>query len=208
MNWSVPDARTVLRAVVALALVSAVAAFAVFAVPQVVGADHSYVVLSSSMAPAIHAGDAVVVADVPAEKIETGDVITYRTPGDTGEAGVNRVTHRVVEIVEKDGQRHFRTKGDANEEPDSTLVPAENVIGENVLTIPLIGHVVSFADTRFGTLLLVVVPAALLILGELYDFAVAWRAEGEDAGGSDGLGGSDSGGGSDGPADAADGVER
>ncbi|TKX83266.1 hypothetical protein EXE43_25160, partial [Halorubrum sp. SS5] len=42
-------------------LVAIVVPFVVFAVPQVVGADQSYVVLSGSMEPAMSPGDVIIV---------------------------------------------------------------------------------------------------------------------------------------------------
>jgi len=56
--------------VVGLVLVLAVVVpFLVYAVPQVVGAEHSYVVLSGSMQPTMNPGDVVVVDDTPASEI-------------------------------------------------------------------------------------------------------------------------------------------
>lgn len=134
------------------------------AVPQVLGADESFVVLSDSMSPAIGAGSVVYVNDISADQIQTEDVITYRS----NSAG-SRVTHRVVDVVERDGQRQFRTKGDANEEPDPDLVAPSQVVGRVSFHVPLIGYGVSFAGTTVGTMLLVVVPAVLLIVTELRD---------------------------------------
>ena len=145
-----------------------VAVFVVFAVPQAAGADHSYVVLSSSMAPAMEAGDAIIVAEVPPERIEEGDVITFEPPGGNGEGGTDRVTHRVVEVVDRGDGLYFRTQGDANEEPDQALVPAANVVGRVSVHIPELGHVVLFASSDAGIVALVVVPAVLLGLDELY----------------------------------------
>lgn len=154
-------------------LVAVVGVFVATAVPQTVGADHSYVVLSDSMSPAIDAGAVVFVDGVPTDRIETGDVITYEQGGADG----NRVTHRVVEVVERDGERQFRTKGDANEDPDPQPVPASRVIGVVGFHVPLIGYVTSFAQTRLGILALVVVPAVLLVVSEMWDLAAAMAVE-------------------------------
>lgn len=157
-------------------LVAVVAPFIVYAVPQVIGASHAYVVLSDSMSPAIHAGDVVVVGAAEPSEIEEGDVITFDRPGGDEQL----VTHRVVEVLQEDGQTKFRTKGDANEEADQQLVPASAVVGVVWFHIPVIGYVVQFGSSDLGTLLLVVVPAVLLILHEVYSLytdAVAGQAE-------------------------------
>ena len=56
----------VLRAVALVLVVALVVPFVVFAVPQVVGGDASFVVISGSMEPAISVGDAVVWANTSA----------------------------------------------------------------------------------------------------------------------------------------------
>jgi signal peptidase len=147
-----------------LGLVVLVAPFVVFAVPQVAGASHSYVVLSDSMSPTIAAGDVVLVEDAPASAIDRGDVVTYERPGTSGEL----VTHRVVEVASAGDSLAFRTQGDANEDPDAYSVPAAAIVGRVAFDIPLIGHVIAFANTTVGTVALVVVPAVLLVANELW----------------------------------------
>jgi signal peptidase len=169
---SVVDSDGAVRTLGVVLVVLVIAPFAVHAVPQVVGADHSYVVLSSSMEPTMSAGDVVVVEETPPSELEQNDIIVYAPPGGH-EGGTDRVTHRIVGVVSKDGQRHFRTKGDANEDPDETLVPAGNVKGRVTLTIPAVGHVILFAGRPTGILLLVVLPASLLVVSELWSL---WRA--------------------------------
>lgn len=171
--------KTAVRRVGTVLLIALVLPFLIYAVPQVAGADHSYVVLSSSMSPSIQAGDVVVVASVPSSSIQAGDVITFEPQGDRAPGGVDRVTHRVVEVIEREDGRYFRTKGDANAEPDQALVPPANVVGRVMFSIPLIGHVILFAGSDLGILMLIIVPSALLIAGEVWDL---WRAARADDG--------------------------
>lgn len=170
-----PDltARSAVRAVGALLLVGIVLPFVATGMPAVVGAEHSYVVLSGSMEPAIEPGDAVLVDSVDPSTIERGDVITYRR-------GAGPVTHRVVEVRTRDGERAFRTKGDANEEPDPQLVPADRVVGRVLFVLPFVGHVVGFTDTTEGFVALVLLPLGLLVLSEAWDFAAATDGAGAD----------------------------
>lgn len=157
-------------------LVVALVVTAVVAFPSVAGADRSYVVLSGSMQPTIEAGDVVVVAETPAERIEAGDVMAFdRVDGDD-----KRTTHRVVEVIERDGDRYFRTKGDANEEPDSSLVPANAVIGTVQFTIPEVGRLFSVANSDAGVIAFVAVPGFLLAASELWTLVAAARADGGD----------------------------
>lgn len=164
-----------LRRVGGILFVLALLPVVVYAVPQVVGADHSYTVLSSSMAPTYQAGDVVIVSEVDTSTIESGDVITFDPPPGHGMDGADRVTHRVVGVVERDGTRYFRTKGDAAEEPDGTLIPEANVIGRVTFAIPYLGYVIAFANTPLGIGTLVVLPASLLVLNEIWTLLVAPR---------------------------------
>jgi len=41
----------------------------------------------------------------------------------------------------------FRTKGDANDDPDQTAIAADQLIGRVTVTIPEIGHVITFVNT-------------------------------------------------------------
>ena len=164
-----------------LLLAAVISPFVASAVPQVVGADHSYVVLSDSMSPAIEAGGVVFVSEVPTAQIGGDDVITFERGGRE-----SRVTHRVVEVVERDGQRRFRTKGDANEDPDPGLVAPQQVVGVVLFSVPYVGYVTSFAQTRFGILALVVVPAVLLVASELWDLLAATAPEEDEPDGGAG----------------------
>ena len=152
-------------------LVAVVLPFVIYAVPQVVGADHSYVVLSGSMEPTISAGDVIIVNSVAASQIEQGDVITY--------GGERPTTHRVVGVTQQDGGPAFRTQGDANEDPDPGVVPASEVkgkvmsIGGALFVIPYVGYVIQFANTSIGFALLFVVPFVLLVITELWDIVLS-----------------------------------
>jgi signal peptidase len=150
---------------VTVVLVAAISPFAVFAVPQVIGADEGYVVLSGSMEPVLSPGDVVIVDS--SGPVQNGDVITYRSPGDSVPT-----THRVVGEV--DGR--YETKGDANEEADTGTVAPEAIIGKVVLTIPLIGHIILWANTPVGYVLLVISPLVLLGVSEL----LAWARQEPD----------------------------
>jgi len=155
-------------------LIVLVAPFAVYAAPEVVGADESFVVLTPSMTPAIAPGDVVVVAERDPTTVVEDDVITFVR----GSSDVP-VTHRVIGVVSTAGGVEFETKGDANEGPDPGLVPGANLVGVVVLTIPYIGYVIQFAGTRAGFLALVVLPFGLLVASELWSIV---RSRSDDAG--------------------------
>lgn len=163
MRESLPAWRTLLNWALLLVVVAVVVPFVIYAVPQTVGADQSYVVLSGSMEPAISPGDVVVVNGVAPESITAGDVVTFRTS-----ASEPPTTHRVVEVVDSGGEAAFRTKGDANEDPDQALVRPSQLVGRVLLVVPFVGHVVQFVNTPTGFAALVVVPLALFVVSEFW----------------------------------------
>ena len=157
------DLRKVANVLAVLLLIALVVPFVIYAVPGTIGADESFVVLTASMSPAIEPGDVVVVADRDPATIQEGDVITFvRGTSDVP------VTHRVVTVVDGMDGPAFETQGDANSDPDTSLVPAANVIGVVALTIPYIGYVIQFTNSPHGFLALVVVPFGLLVVNELW----------------------------------------
>jgi signal peptidase len=152
-----------LLAVAAFVLV--LGAFVVAAVPQLVGANHSFVVQSSSMSPAIDAGSVVFVSETPPTEIAIGDVITFRDSGPDGET--RRVTHRVVGVDDRGGQLQFSTKGDANEDPDPGEVSPSQLVGVVQFDLPLLGYLLSIIRSPIGIVGLVVIPAIALAILEL-----------------------------------------
>jgi signal peptidase len=145
-------------AVVALALVGVML---FFVLPRVLHWDVQ-VVMSGSMEPAMPVGSVVLVRPVGPEAVAVGDIITFRQQGSAG-----FVTHRVVEVVNEESLS-FRTRGDANEEPDTSLVPADALRGRVWVTIPYLGYVAQHARQPWGFLLLVGVPGGLIIAGEVF----------------------------------------
>lgn len=156
-----PSLRSVLNVLGIVLLLAIVAPFVVYAVPGVVGADASFVVLSGSMEPSISAGDVVVAESMPPAAVAVDDVITFSR---TDEGAT--VTHRVIDIDDTGDERVFYTKGDANEDPDQRPVPASALVGTVVVTIPYIGYVIQFVGTTTGFALLVVLPFGALVVTE------------------------------------------
>ncbi len=120
-----------------------------------------YTVLSGSMEPTYHVASLLYVKEVDAATLKTGDVITYMVSEDTV------VTHRIVGVVpdeEEPGVYRFRTKGDANNTEDGTLVHPQNVIGTPVLSIPKIGYIVDYVQHPPGMYFGIAAAALLLVL--------------------------------------------
>jgi signal peptidase len=124
------------------------------------------IVLTGSMSPIMPAGSLAIVSEVDPARVALGDVITFDFPPDDPKI---TVTHRVVEVSElEEGGLAFRTKGDANEERDSSLVPARNVRGQVLLAIPYVGYIRDLLRSFTGLVLFVLLPGAILIGNELF----------------------------------------
>ena len=98
----------------------------------------AYVIISGSMEPIIKVHDAVITKRCTEEDIKIGDVVTYRSL-ESAYYGI-LITHRVVNIEEKDGEKVFITKGDHNETIDRTPVKFNQIQGKVVMRVPKIGY--------------------------------------------------------------------
>jgi signal peptidase len=126
-------------------------------------------VKSGSMEPAIPTGSMLVVAPAAPDAIKVGDTILYWPPGGSG-----RVTHRVVDVDTTGREPVFFTQGDANTARDPYSVPAGNVIGKVHLTIPYMGTLANFIQTRTGFIVLFALPAvalAALVIRDIVTFS-------------------------------------
>lgn len=153
-----------------------------------------YTVLSGSMEPTYHVGSLIYVKDVDPSEIRVGDPITFVVNEDLLVA-----THRVVNIEEvtsteqpivdeagepmldADGNQmyqevpldepayYFYTKGDANDAEDGAPVYYKNLVGAPVFTIPYLGYLSSWLQTRKGMIMGISIALVLLILTFLPD---------------------------------------
>lgn len=130
-------------------------------VPEVAGYQ-MYIVLSGSMSPEFDTGSLAFVRDIDTDELAVGDIITYRSQADSD----SLTTHRIVEIQRNDSLQ-FITRGDANNVNDPNPVLAENVVGRVTGSVPYVGYVLNFVQTRQGLILLIFVPGVLIIVYEL-----------------------------------------
>lgn len=114
-----------------------------FLVPKVFGFQ-AYGILSNSMEPEIMTGSLVYVKACNAESIEVQDIITF----ETSVKNKNAATHRVV--AKNEETKTLITKGDHNEDVDTTAVRYDNVIGKVVKSIPVLGYMYQFVVSGLG----------------------------------------------------------
>jgi signal peptidase len=125
-----------------------------------IGGHFPMIVLTDSMLPLISSGDLIFCVTVEPEDVQVGDVISFFDPMGSGTAVV---THRVLEIMEKDGELSFRTKGDNNNAEDQVAVPEKNLVGLYQSRIPGAGNIAMFMQTTAGLIVCVVLPIVLLV---------------------------------------------
>ena len=120
-----------------------------------------FTVLSGSMEPNYHVGSLIYVKNVDYKELEPGDVITFMLDEDTV------ATHRITEVVPDENEPEtlrYRTKGDANEAEDGSLVHYKNVIGTPIFSIPYLGYVADYIQHPPGMYIAISAGAVLLLL--------------------------------------------
>lgn len=131
----------------------------------------SLTVMSGSMSPTIGVGDVVVARETSPMDVRIGDIVTFRDPTDHERL----ITHRVRAIHAKGDDVLFVTRGDANTGEERWAVPRSGTIGRVIYHIPLLGYLMVWFHSRYGILLLIVLPTILLGLSELWRL---WRPRG------------------------------
>lgn len=120
-----------------------------------------FTVLSGSMEPTYHTGSLIYVKKTDPYTIQEGQPITFMLDENTV------ATHRVVGIVPDEEDPtviRFRTKGDANEAEDGSLVHYKNVIGTPIFSIPYLGYVANYIQHPPGMYVAISAGAVLLLL--------------------------------------------
>lgn len=142
-----------------------------------IGGTLPLIVLTDSMYPEIESGDLIICRTAEADEIEVKDIISFFDPAGNG---ASIVTHRVIEIVEEDGEILFRTRGDNNNTEDKELVPAENLVGVYKMRIAGAGHIAMFMQSTAGLIVCVVLPIILLVGYDLVRHRIYEKSKKED----------------------------
>jgi signal peptidase len=164
-----------------LALVVALAALIGLGLLPRMGWYRPVTVLSGSMEPAFAPGDMVVVTPEPVGAVRAGQVISYRIP--VGDHHVQ--SHRVIAVLQRNGQVSVRTKGDANATADPWTATLHGDTVWRVRTVlPKLGWIVFWLRSPLvHQLTLFLAPLLLAVLAVLQ----VWRRpadyvpEGHDA---------------------------
>ena len=122
------------------------------------------IVKSGSMEPVIKTGSIVIIRPSASYAYAVGDIVTFGK--DTSDSVPT--THRIVRSRQEAGATYYTTKGDANEEADPEETNSREIIGPVLFSIPYAGFILDFAKQPVGFSALIGVPAALVILYEVF----------------------------------------
>ena len=140
-----------------------------------------FAVLSGSMEPTYHVGSLIYVKHAEPHQVKVGDPITFVVNED-GLVATHRVvnidikTTKMAEVTDENGNTtiqevpldefayYFYTKGDANDVADGSPVYYRNLVGVPVFTIPYLGYLSSWLQTRRGGIMGITIGIVLIML--------------------------------------------
>lgn len=169
--------RRALRVASATLLATCCLVAAIVLVPSLLGYQR-YVITGGSMTGTYDRGSLVFDKTVATSDLRVGDVITYTPPPNAGPRG--RITHRIVGIGRTpQGERAFRTKGDANRTADPWKFELRHPTQARVaFHVPYVGFALAALSDRWVRMLVIGLPALLIGIGSL---ARLWRDAGVES---------------------------
>ena len=126
-------------------------------VPSVFG-YRPFFVLSGSMEKEIHKGDLIITKIIEPSTLNINDIIAFRDEENTV------TTHRIIDMIERDGNTYFVTKGDNNNTQDQNLVEFKDVEGIYVGRVPLVGTLLNELAKPVNAVILVMGITIVFIL--------------------------------------------
>ncbi len=127
-------------------------------VPSIFGIK-PFIVLSGSMESEIHKGDLILTKIVDPASLEIEDIIAFRDQSGTV------TTHRIIEIVDCDGDKCFITKGDNNNTQDKNIVEYGDVEGQYITRLPSMGSIMNSFSEPITFIILIVCITAVFVIG-------------------------------------------
>lgn len=150
--------------ILAFLLVVFLAILAVFPLfPSFKGWYKTRAVLSGSMEPVIPKGSIIINKWFEDKDLRVGEIITFARPDQKD----LYITHRIVQKEKVKFGYFFRTKGDQVVACDPWKIHQGLIEGKIILVLPYVGYLYVFTQTPWGFLFLILLPAWLLILGEI-----------------------------------------
>lgn len=123
-----------------------------------------FIVLSGSMEDTIMPGDLIFTKEIDALELKEGDVISFRTNKYTV------ITHRIINIVDEEGERIYYTKGDNNNSVDSEPVRDDQIEGIYRYRIPKLGEIALNLQKPIGIVICITLPLIIALIAQFADY--------------------------------------
>ena len=146
--------------------------YVVFTIIQRVSGNQSifgyrlFAVATGSMVPDYNINDVLAIKEVNHNEIKVGDDITYL--GKKQDVSGKIVTHRIIDIEEKNGKKTYLTKGINNDVEDPTIGDNQ-IYGKVVGKVPVVTQINHIVKNQYGFLFLIFLPLVIVIFLEIAD---------------------------------------
>ena len=119
----------------------------------------NFTIVSRRMEDTINVNDVIIVKEVPQDEIKKDDIIAFYQGGEV-------ITHRIINVIEKDGVIRYETKGDNNVHADDNLVSYGQIEGKYQFKISGFGIILRILKNPVTIIVLVII----LILNCIYGY--------------------------------------
>jgi len=146
--------------------------YVVFTIIQRVSGNQSifgyrlFAVATGSMVPDYNINDVLAIKEVNHNEIKVGDDITYL--GKKQDVSGKIVTHRIIDIEEKNGKKTYLTKGINNDVEDPTIGD-DQIYGKVVGKVPVVTQINHIVKNQYGFFFLIFLPLVIVIFLEIAD---------------------------------------
>ena len=146
--------------------------YVVFTIIQRVSGNQSifgyrlFAVATGSMVPDYNINDVLAIKEVNHNEIKVGDDITYL--GKKQDVSGKIVTHRSIDIEEKNGKKTYLTKGINNDVEDPTIGDNQ-IYGKVVGKVPVVTQINHIVKNQYGFFFLIFLPLVIVIFLEIAD---------------------------------------
>ncbi len=147
------ERRSTFGLVITAAVVAAMLLGIFVIAPLAMGTPHPFLSdPTGSMVPAIEPDSLLVVKGVNVQNIQVGQILVFTAPWNHNLT----VAHQVIRIVDSNGTVLFQTKGIANPVQDPLPVPASDVRGVVITSIPYLGYLFIYSYAFLSAILIAV----------------------------------------------------
>lgn len=117
-----------------------------------------FIVLSGSMMSKIEVGDLVFVKETDATTLKENDIIAFKDDENLV------TTHRIINVINENGEISFETKGDSNNVKDEKRVYPKDIEGIYIFKIEKLGKFILYLQEPQGFSIMML---AILIIGAI-----------------------------------------